>query len=189
MNKAIQAFGEEVVLQWVRQVELATPDLRWISVGSGNGALEAKIGNVICVDPDPLSYNSDGLSSGLKEPYCAPSYAYLDQLLAADPSVIGACRLLLNWCPPNDSDFDYQAIQALKPVAVLSIYERFAGGNGAAGGRKFHEWYDENPCFEACLEDSPLDFRIGWWQEGADHGDLQQEYPALKQFHDPCVVQ
>jgi hypothetical protein len=52
--------------------------------------------------------------------------------------------LFLNWCEPNDSTYDYEAIIKLKPVAVLSIYEIFRGQNGAAGGEMFFNWTKNN---------------------------------------------
>jgi len=204
LGGGIRAFGLDTMVHWVRTAQAANPDCALISVGSGNGALESQIG-ALCVDPDPLSYKVT--CRDLAEPYCAPSYANVEALIAAQPQLVGNAVLLLIWCNPNDSTYDYEAIQQLKPRAVVSLYELFYGGAGAAGGKRFHEWRaDVAPCGvsasasaappyrliqEACLDPSEVDVRLGWWQRDAPVAtDLPAVYPARVALRDPvCCVQ
>jgi hypothetical protein len=84
--------------------------------------------------------------------------------------------LFLNWCEPNESTYDYEAIIKLKPIAVLSIYEIFGGQNGAAGGEMFYNWTNDNSDYHLkedyylyadefhADDDELMNIRIGWWQ-------------------------
>lgn len=145
MNKAIKAFGLDLCIKQVIQCINEHPDKVLISVGSGNGKFEHKIIDqypnvkIICVDPDPESYS--------KLPILLyPEFSTTDDLVQKFPELVGNCLLLLNWCYPNDSTYDYDAIMKLKPIAFVSIYESLGDvTNGAAGGEMFYNFlHDEN---------------------------------------------
>jgi hypothetical protein len=143
MNRAIDQIGISRIIDGFRDcLEKQTgQDIAIVSIGSGNGGLEWILENeidliqgrkIICVDPVPLSFS--------EEPLCiAPTYATAQDLVNQRPDLVSNCTLLLNWCPPNESTFDYDAIQLLKPLAFYTIMERYMGLNGAAGGSAFHE--------------------------------------------------
>jgi hypothetical protein len=61
----------------------------------------------------------------------------------ARPEIVGNCCVFLNWCDPNDSDYDAEAVDLLRPCGIVAVIERFGGGNGAAGGKRFHELYEQ----------------------------------------------
>jgi hypothetical protein len=119
-----------------------------ISVGSGNGVLEYKlqelgIKNIICVDPDPESYDKYPENNNCIK----PSYDVVENLLKDKPELVEQCVLLLGWPSPNESTFDYEAVMALNPYGIVLVYETLGG----AGGDKLHTWLNEpegyqNPC-------------------------------------------
>ena len=141
LNKAIQCFGIDTVLENITEFLASYQDKSFplVSIGSGNGALEKLIlernnkTNIICIDPFPSSFSQIPIQ-------LSPDYAYDLDLIGANPAIVENCLLLLNWCNPNYSTYDYDAIQRLKPVAFISIYETFRGGNGAAGGEQFYNY-------------------------------------------------
>ncbi len=67
-----------------------------------------------------------------------PDYKDVTELIKDKPDIIGNCILFLNWCNPNDSTYDYDAIIALKPLGILAIYEIYLDGPGCAGSYKFY---------------------------------------------------
>lgn len=165
-NKAIRSFGIDVFYDIFKKVN-EKYNLPIISVGSGNGAFEHILNNnlninIICIDPDPLKYNSNLL----KTPFMEPKYKTVDDDVIS--LYKNNCVLLLNWCDPNDSDYDYLSIIKLNPVCIISIYEVFDEGNGAAGGKKFFEYIYNNDEYNKLNEisiyedESPndLDLRI-----------------------------
>ena len=140
-NKAIRSFGIDVFYDIFKKVN-EKYNLPIVSVGSGNGAFEQilidKLNlNIICIDPNPLKYNSNLLT----KPFIEPHYKSVDEFI---PFYNGNCVLLLNWCEPNDSTYDYEAITKLRPISIISIYEIYHGGYGAAGGQKFFDYVKNN---------------------------------------------
>jgi hypothetical protein len=157
-NKGVGAFGLDTVLKnveaFVRVSYPARQDVTsdgapiafhagrkpLISIGSGNAHLEKLIQDqfgveIICVDPDPSAFNQ-----APPVPIAiTPHFPRVSDLIESRPDLVGDCTLLLNWCPPNTSEFDYAAIIALKPLGFLAIFESFLGENGAAGGHSFFE--------------------------------------------------
>jgi hypothetical protein len=103
-------------------------------------------------------------------------YNSCDELINNNPAIIGNCILFLNWCLPNCSTYDFEAIIKLKPIAVLSIYEDYDGSNGSAGGKMFYDWTKNNTDYHLKEEyslyadkyhnndDELMDIRISWWQ-------------------------
>jgi hypothetical protein len=106
-----------------------------VSVGCGPGLYEAETLKLnprldfIMVDPDPRSFEN-------VEPKLAIDAATVPDLIKTRPELVGKCVLLLIWPNPNESTYDYQAVELLNPVAVVTIYE----AKGAAGGDQFHCW-------------------------------------------------
>jgi hypothetical protein len=159
-NKGVSSFGLDTVLENIaafvqvsypaRQENINAVDGEpisggagrkpLVSVGSGNAHLEKRIQDqygveIICVDPDPTAFNHAAFDIAIP-----PHFPLVSDLIANRPELVGDCTLLLNWCPPNTSEFDYDAILALKPLGFLAIFESFHGNNGAAGGHSFFEF-------------------------------------------------
>ena len=129
-----------------------------ISIGSGTGVLEKHLQTVnnqykiICIDPDPQSCQHGPIdwTKGLR-----PDYATIKELLIANSDIKSNCVMLLCWPNPNDSNYDYEAIELIKPVSVILLYEAI----GAAGGTSLHcmlKKFDNN-----CMGLSYHDTNIG----------------------------
>ncbi len=206
LNKGIKAFGHQNVLLHLNSfynfyAELH-PDIPIISIGSGNGIIEfmtkqnnSKI-NWICIDIDsnPINFPTHA-SQHMNQPFMKVDYNSVDQLIINDISIIGKCILFLNWCLPNDSIYDFEAIIKLKPLAVFSIYELYENGPGAAGGEEFFNWmetnkndYTKKEQYSLCPGiyhddyDELLDIRMSWWQCNTlpnDEDYIQKQYPCL----------
>lgn len=107
-----------------------------ISVGSGDGEYESKISqmfgfDIICIDPKPGSFSQN------ETVYLAPKYATVTDLIKEQPDIVGKCNLLLIWPNPDSfGTYDYEAIEALKPKEIVSVYAVC----GAAGSSNFHSF-------------------------------------------------
>jgi hypothetical protein len=166
-----------------------------VSVGSGNGLLERILYDcylaifgikleVVCVDPNPLSFASHGLSKTFFE----PSFATIDDLVASRPELVGGeggIFLLLNWCFPTLS-YDREAVEKLKPKTVFSTVELFKEQPGAAGSPEFFEWY-QGPLTKG---EKKVDFRL----RGCTYdlriflrGKLGPGVKSLDSVYDSCV--
>jgi hypothetical protein len=126
MNKGIRCFGIATVFNNIGQFLNAYPGLNLISIGSGNGLLENQIRilfgiNIICIDPNPESYSPPPI-------VIIPDFPSVEALIDGSPQLVGNCLILLNWCNPNESRYDFDAIQSLRPIAFISIFESFMGG-------------------------------------------------------------
>ncbi len=116
----------------VRQFSAAHPG-PLVSVGSGAGKLETRVESCLCVDPDPPA-----------DAEVAPVAASTTELVTNRPDLVGEAALMCVWCLPNDSSYDMEAVELLRPTAVLTLVEVYCGENGAAGGKRFHRWL-KNP--------------------------------------------
>ena len=179
-----------------------------VSIGSGIGAIEYIANNKynmdwICIDINnnpihfPLSANKY-----INQPLMKIDYNSFDELIKNDPSIVGNCILFLNWCLPNESTYDYDAIIKLKPKAVLSIYEVFNEANGCAGGQMFYDWTINNNTYHLKEmyklyhdnynedEDEKNDIRIGWWDMNSKDDTVVISLPCMyyKQ-RGLCVIQ
>jgi hypothetical protein len=122
-----------------------------ISVGSGNGELEYRLSQrkefannkFYCVDPNPESYNPYNPTAMMK-----PDFPYVSDLIQQHPELVGNCTLLLGWADPSE-DYDFEAIQLLKPMSIISIAEN----EGGAGGQLFHDW-----CFKNNYDDKEPEY-------------------------------
>lgn len=111
-----------------------------VSVGSGNGALEFEIVmmiqktdiDLILVDPTPESYQKYPENRRC----LTPDYPTVEDLIKTEPRLINNCVLFLGWPSPNNSTYDVDAINSLRPLRVVALYEKEEG----AGGEFFHNW-------------------------------------------------
>jgi len=175
-NKAVQSFGVELTLSALHSFCSSYPGMPQISVGSGNGILEYCYAKkyteskeqILCVDPAPLSFNSEELST----PFQAPNYDSVGSLLQAKPQLRRNCVLILNWPNPNESTYDFDAVMALEPCGFFTTLEHM-GSSGAAGGRRFHRFLQSTQDYRLAhrirLNNSEEDICIEWWHRS----DLQ----------------
>lgn len=205
-NLALRSYGmevsENILLKFVESYKLPV-----VSVGSGSATLEHKIQQKnekirwICVDPTPSSWCSG-------EVMIKPQYASVEDLVAAEPELVGKCVLFLNWCFPNKSRYDYDAVILLQPVAFLSTVEFLEVGrefpNGSAGGELFHGLVAKSDahgykfCYNATLyydydsDSPPLDIRFIWYQKTElpeIEIDLEWDYECkVRHPRDVCVI-
>jgi hypothetical protein len=143
-NNGIESFGPNEVTQILRNFYYKYSDsdkFKLVSIGSGSASIEhySKL-DWILVDPNPSEFHGSFIMK--------PDFSYVDDLINSNPSIVGNCLLFLNWCCPNDSEYDYEAIIKLKPKAIMSIYEMFEGGSGAAGGHNFFLWTEETKDYQ-----------------------------------------
>jgi hypothetical protein len=142
MNKAVKCFGTRTVMTNIGQFLNAYPGINLISIGSGNGLLEDHIKtefgtNTICIDPNPESYSPPPIVT-------KPDFPSVTALIERSPELVGNCLILLNWCNPNESRYDFDAIQSLRPIAFISIFESYMEESGAAGGQLFYDYIRSN---------------------------------------------
>ncbi len=145
-NKGIKSFGEVKIKQILKSF-YERYNLPIVSIGSGSGSIEHYTKDSIkwiLIDPQPESFHGSVIME--------PNYSYLDELINTNPNIIGNCLLFLNWCYPNESEYDYEAIIKLQPIAICSIYEEFNSSNGAAGGEKFFQWTQTNTDYKMIEE-------------------------------------
>lgn len=207
-NLAIKSYGmeesENILLKFVETYVLPV-----VSMGSGSATLEYKVQQKnekirwICVDPTPSSWCAG-------EVMIKPQYASVEDLVAAEPELVGKCVLFLNWCLPNESRYDYDAVMLLQPIAFLSTVEflevglETPSGNGSAGGELFHglvvnsEAHGYNFCYNSTLyydydyDYPPLDIRFIWYQKSElpeIEVDLERDYKCkVRHPRDACVI-
>ena len=180
-NLGIKSFGYKNVVDIISSF-YDKYKLPIVSMGSGTGVIEylSKNNNNnidwICIDNDETMNFPPNASQFINKPLMKIVYNSCDQLIDYTPSIVGNCILFLNWCLPNDSTYDFEAIIKFKPIAVLSIYEEFDGISGAAGGEMFYNWTKNNTDYHLKEEyhlyanefheddDEIMDIRISWWQ-------------------------
>ena len=122
-----------------------------VSVGCGNGKYEYEISKsnqnlrnkFILVDPNPESfeeYPSDGK-------YLKINYNHTSDLIKDKPDVISNCVLLLIWpysSYTDDSNYDYEAIELLKPNSIICLYEVPRNMDiGSSGSTKLINFFDK----------------------------------------------
>jgi hypothetical protein len=198
-NVGIKSFGANNVVDIINSF-YNNYKLPIVSMGSGTGVIEylAKKENEeinwICIDNDTTMNFPYNASQYINEPLMKINHSSCDQLIENTPSIVGNCILFLNWCLPNNSTYDFEAIIKLKPIAILSIYEEFNGMSGSAGGEMFYHWTNHNTDYHLkeeyslyadkyhCDDDEIMDIRISWWQLNSlnDFDDLiTKGFPCL----------
>jgi len=157
-NVGIKSFGYENVIEFLAKKK--TKDINWICID---------------INDNPLDFPTSA-NQYINKPLMKIDYNSCDQLINDNPDIVENCILFLNWCLPNDSYYDFEAIIKLKPIAVLSIYENFDGMSGAAGGEMFYNWIQNNTDYHLkednklyadmyhIDDDEIMDIRISWWQ-------------------------
>jgi hypothetical protein len=198
-NMGINSFGHKNVIDIINSF-YTKYTLPIISMGSGTGIIEylsQKENNEIkwiCIDinNNPLDFPIN-CSDYINKPFMNINYLSCDELIKTNTDIIGNCLLFLNWCLPNDSFYDFDAIIKLKPIAILSIYEEFEEHYGAAGGKMFFNWTKNNTDYNLIKEyslyadkyhrndDELMDIRISWWQSNSIHNDkvIIKGYPCM----------
>jgi len=153
-NKAVRSFGfdetRDMIVEFARNYQNRT----LVSVGSGNGRLEAGLiamgVNVVCIEPQWNDFGSEGLEA----PFVEPAFRTVADYVIHNPEIVGNVVLLLNWCNPCESKYDLEAIEQLNPVAFWVIYEKWKAAydrnepSGAAGGQSFHVFLSETEAYE-----------------------------------------
>ena len=125
LNIAINSFTIDRCLERLHElfsIENFGADIDRLSIGSGNGYFESLYHQkypsdpqIICIDPDRLSYNSRGLSKAFIE----PSYATVEEYKRANPEK--NTLLFINW-PDPEIPYDIDSIRSLNPVGFFIIY-------------------------------------------------------------------
>lgn len=135
MDRLFTQENLKILSEIFEDISQIFPEIRFISVGSGNGKIEHQILlktgiDIICVDPNPMSWCKD------KTLYKAPEYSYIQEL---NESFIGNCILFINWSTPlTDGNYDIDAIEFLQPVSIITVVE--TGVYRAAGSPKLHNF-------------------------------------------------
>jgi hypothetical protein len=209
-NPGIKCFGKDQVISIIHSF-YDTYNLPIISIGTGCGAIEYcsirnKDINWICIDKksNPIEYPYNA-KYYINKSLMNIDYNSIDELIHINSNIVNNCILFLNWCDPNDSVYDYEAIIKLKPRAILSIYEVFLDSNGSAGGKQFYNWTINNddyitkeeykliPYYNTQYnnyEDDVIDIRISWFQHINDdiddkkiiYIDSKCSYPKLSSY-------
>jgi hypothetical protein len=206
LNKGIKAYGKDIIIPHIASFYNKYNNLPIVSMGSGTGVCENMVEKYykskyekdmkwICIDINdkPLDF-PEKAKELLKEPMMKIDYHSVDDLITKNNNIVKNCILFLNWCLPNQSTYDYDAIVKLDPVAIYSIYEIFEDNSGAAGGELFFNWTNYNdyilkeefqlkPGEHHIDYDELMDIRISWWQNKSIPCD---EEVMLKQY--PCLI-
>ena len=180
----VRRFGIDWSVRHLLEFARAHPG-EMVSVGSGCASLEwAAFGSdarCICVDPK--------LTPGARIAPLAPS---VGELVEQRPELVSAATLLCNWCLPNESAYDMEAVELIKPPAVLALIERFHGSYGAAGGERFHTFIEEpaahgyRVAHRTRLE-GDRESAVEWiWLERADQPPRRPALPRRLEAREPC---
>lgn len=180
LNPGTTLLGIDACAKLIELTCATYPDCPIISIGSGTAILEAIYTimtgrHIICVDSNPMSF----CSNNLKEPFLAPKYKNVEELIQHKPKYVGNCIVLLIWCSPHesacddsssdestsdestsdestsiesirvDSIYDVQAIELLNPISFVTLADFDENKNGCAGGEKFFKFLQTQETKEA----------------------------------------
>jgi hypothetical protein len=145
----------KILQKQINQMMEHFPQIKTIvSVGSGLGDLEAELDKVyskkgmrmICIDPDPYSYNQKNFGKPRQLKYI-PDFETVDQFLQHEKHKkknVSDCLLFLNWPEVEThqgAGYDLEAIKKIKPATIIILFELFGKGEGgAAGSQQFHRY-------------------------------------------------
>ncbi len=201
-NLGIKSFGYKNVINIISSF-YNYYKLPFVSIGSGIGAIEyftkKQNDNIewICIDnnDNPNDFPPSA-KNYINKPLMKIDYKLCQDLINNNPSIINNCIIFLNWCLPNDSTYDYEAIIKLKPLAILSIYEECDDMmSGAAGGEMFYNWIYNNTDYYVkeknylyadkfhSDDDELMDINIKWWESNLF--DENKDDYIIKGF--PCL--
>lgn len=151
-NFGIYSIGLERYCRFIADFVIHYACRRIISVGSGHGMLE-KIYHIVdpilrlkysstfdwvCIDPEPLNFSP--FTDDMTKPYIEPKYATVDEMIYKEPECVNNEYILLNWCLPDESNYDYDAILKLNPKGFITLIAIDGHGPGVAGGINFIEF-------------------------------------------------
>lgn len=142
LNKCVVALSLDLLSRYFNT--LLDNGYPIISVGSGIGTVERYLhpeDKVVCVDPDPFSYQIDmrratckihGSHSEYDSLMHLPNYSRISEEWCSDYT--GKSNIFINWPSSSitgiEDNYDIDAITILKPVLVLITLER-TGGTGS----------------------------------------------------------
>ena len=132
INIAIRRIGIDKCLGYLDNFfNKLYPGIFRLSIGSGNGYFESLFSKnfnnepqIICIDPNPLSYGAYELTKEFIE----PSYATAEEFKQKNPD--RETVLFINWPDPTVS-YDIEAIRLLKPIAFFIIYAERVDDTGS----------------------------------------------------------
>lgn len=111
------------------------PNVPVISVGCGVGQFEyylQKQGySVFGIDPEPESFKKY-----TDDKHIVPISDTVQNFIKVHSHFIGNCTLMLYWPSPGESEYDFEAIQLLKPLCIYLYYDKLGG----AAGHKLQKW-------------------------------------------------
>jgi len=174
-NLAVQSYGIEasitILYKFCTSYANGKRRIPVVSVGSGTAELEYLVHELcpdiewVCIDPSPDSFRSD------RQVMIKPRYPTVNELIKDRPSIVGGCLLFANWCLPEYSTYDYEAIILLNPYAFLSTIELYNSKPGAAGGFQFHKFIATTTIYRSVYSSwlysktsSPYDIRFVWYE-------------------------
>lgn len=199
LSPGVETIGVKACLDFAGAFVGHYGECTLVSIGSGCGAFEFMLQEaypgtkVIGVDPAPLSFIPT--AKVFLEPSCAT---------ASELGALASPRLLLfNWCEPNDSTYDAEALALLKPDAFLVVYELCDGASGAAGSRAFFDVLNcDEPTYRLVgqiqgLGSAPVawgttqtDVRMQWWERCDTQNPGRYDSPKIEGVEDQgCVLQ
>ena len=170
MNVCLRQFGLDKLQSYYN--DMTNNRFRTVSVASGIGVVEYAIQNplrpIICVDPDPHSFQC--ADSSLKDTIM-PHYAYCKYLVEQQPDIVGNCNLMLNW-PENDDGgrYDVESIALLQPLRILLVIE----STGSGGSDLFYQFLKQKiHGFE------PVERDFSW----VDESPVEFDWSRVQHYH------
>jgi hypothetical protein len=140
LSRGLANLGTDSLFEYVGRINKNVDNPLWVSVGSGDGNIEAELENrtgkkFICIDPDPQSYSDTVVRPpNYKTVQDMLSDTNLDLYHQENPIIA-----FINWPSPNSSDYDIETIRILKPDFVVTVVEV----TGASGGKCFLSWLNK----------------------------------------------
>ena len=167
LNIAIRRFGKDLCLDTLYRFFIIFPGITRLSIGSGNGYFEHLYSEkfkdeppIICIDPNPLSYES----KDLVKPFTRPEYPTAEAFKAVNPET--ETVLFINWSGPDpENTYDIDAIKLLKPLAFFIIYaERDSGLSHQAGSDELISFIDTFSKTQVNTLDDQQYIKMSSWQ-------------------------
>lgn len=173
MNICLKQFGLDMLKSYYS--DLSKYRLRTVSVASGIGVIEHAIQNplrpIICIDPDPHSFQRIESNEPLLTIMIPPHYPTCADLISAQPDIVGNCNIMLNWPEGNEKGrYDVESIALLQPLRILLVIET----TGSGGSDLFYEFLK---CKVHGFEPVERDFSwVNEYHETFDWTSVQQYY-------------
>lgn len=139
MNEVLAAGQETVVKKTLAFCD--SYKLPCVSIGRACEQILKEDENVVCIETDK-----------------ADTKESIRGLLEEKPELEGACTLILSWCDDSNSENCYEAIQLLRPAAVLSTFEIVL--TRADKKSIFFQWLNGTESFEYQITGLTNDFTL-----------------------------